>query len=268
MTSRKHRLISVLLSFSLLLVSCGKNTDVTSFRNVDDENTSYETDQSASLSTDYIFGIVYTDPSCYRFYDGKNQVCFNRCHGVPVIMSYEEITSLDVGEKIKIDRDRSVSVDYMNIDLDWQPQTLDFEGYYYGALPGRIDISDEYYFTHLCYNLHPDGSESFNYDLEEELQDKELWELHDHNEHLRNAMGELGLILKHDDLQWIPLSEGCSIVIDNTDGSFSYDVEISDLQDKLAEYRENDGIMWCSASADLNENGEIYALQIHIFENN
>ncbi|MCR5061424.1 MAG: hypothetical protein K6A80_10485 [Saccharofermentans sp.] len=271
----ERRTQSIITAFLIIMgivlsAACSSEDSFGSLHNNDEEqypvDAKWIDENSEKLLTDSLKGIIYTDRSYYRYHDGRNYIAFNRCLETPLIMDYDEITSLNEGDVIRVDRERSVTVDYIDVDPDWQTESLVYGSNYYGALPGKITVSDEYYFTHLFYSLQPDGSTVFDYNLPEDKQNIDLWELHDNNTRLTSHIGEIGVILRYDDLVWIPLSDDCRIAFVSTDGLPIREVGITELQDALSDYYTDSGVVWCNANASMDGNHEIYELQIHIYD--
>ena len=255
--------------FLITCTSCSKEADRYTFPEVDASScpadAKWDFASAGYVGVENTAGKMYADNSYYCCSGGRNYVVINRCVEMPVAMSYDEIMSLQPGDVIRIDRDNSTSVDYLIEEQEYAREThvfTDSPEHYITAESGRINISDDYCFIHPEYEHFPDGSLNFSYGENNSKLDKDLWVLCDGNGKNKFAY-ELNVIEVFDDLQWIPIADDCVITIWDDDMRFEeYQVTTAELIDNLTSIHEQYGVVWFSASAKIDECGEIYDLQM------
>lgn len=227
------------------------------------ENVSWDT-----VLMGYSNGLMLIRPECFVIKDERLCFTFCRYSSNLVEMTDSEMQRIGIGDVIKIDCLRQVTVSKKEINDNWKSSKE--LGVIYGQdfsitrEPGRIDISDDYFFLHPIYYQYYDGHIEID-GITVPYEDINKWIMYSTSGLVCDTFEMKSPVVKYDDPIWIPVASDCviDIIIPNAE---TKRIEADSLKETMTSFFYNEGIERCYINGKIDDNGEAYELEIEVYQ--
>ncbi len=210
-----------------------------------------------------VSGVIYTSPQYFINKDGIDYLAFCNHTGQSYILDDKDVDSLQIGNTFEIDCNRTITIECIEKDNDWISEhygAINADGFTIEREPGRVVINDDYFFLHPIYCSYNDGH--IEIDGATALTDDMFkWMLYSKRCNAADTFEVKGPVIVYNDPVWIPLASDCIIYI-CVDGERVDTVDSGSLLATLNEYCNIDKYETCYVSGILDDNGEVYELEI------
>ena len=255
-----RRVVCIMISIGLLLCGCSRN-DVDSYPPDVEWNVVIEGHNS---------GMIRVSPEYCISKDGKDYIAFGLFSARCYTLTEDEIVSLHPGDEIKIDSFTRTVIDRLDIDREWVSDQgsnyIDCFGFAITRNPGKVVINDEFYLLHPPYSLYEDGHIEID-GQKASYEETDTWRLYYAEGDVCDELETLGPVVIYEDPVWVPVASDCKIdIFGKEPGIPIKTVEHDDLRQLLEDYNRNEGIEKCYVDATMDDDGEIFELQISIYE--